>query len=202
MKMLNTVRFSYLYIVGGSVLISGCVLAGLKVAAELLYAHYVGDPSVIWIRIIHWIINHIGQIPASAGLFLMLFALLYMLRSQKIAADLEVIVRAVEELANTGQAHEIQVLSTGELGRIAASLNRLEQVTPAAIEVTSAPSDMPALGRSQTIQLLVRNRSVLHYLRESQKEGLTPEELRLLCRAAAEDAQVMERFLEDQVMES
>ena len=197
MHRLRTVRFSYLYIFAGSALLSAAFLFVALQAVSLLYSHYSGHSGALFVRLIHWIINHIGTKPSAMILFVTIFCGIYILRSQKIADDLQVMVRGTVELAGKGGTEEIKVLSGGELGEIAANLNRIQSV--------ETLSRAKAQDRVEThaVALLLRTRTIIRALREAEAaENNEGSDKRLLLAAAHEEARNMERFLENLIIES
>lgn len=125
MQKFRTVRISYLYIFLGSALLSAAFLFAVYKITALLYTHYSRQSGSLFVELIHWVINHIGKIPCAILLYLLLFCGLFILRSKKIADDLHVIMVSTSELADRGAVQDIRILSGGELGEIAANLNRI-----------------------------------------------------------------------------
>ncbi|AKG36493.1 hypothetical protein [Paenibacillus durus] len=125
MKRLYTVRFGYLYITGGCALLSGVLLFVVRRMFALLYTYYSPEPDALFTRLSNGVINVVGRTPLSVILYLTCFGLLYMLRSEMIARDMKVLLRASEELAEGGKISEVTVRSGGELGEIAANLQRI-----------------------------------------------------------------------------
>lgn len=201
MHRLRTVRFSYLYIFAGSALLSGAFLFVAHQAISLLYSHYSDNSDVLFVHLIHWVINHIGTTPSAMILFVTIFCGVYILRSQKIADDLQVMVTATAEIAGIGVAQEIKVLSGGELGEIAANLNRIQRVET--LHRLEAPDKAPDRDETHAVALLLRTRAILRALREVEatvnNEG---SDMRLHLAAAHEEARRMERFLENLIIES
>ncbi|NGM82405.1 hypothetical protein G5B47_08245 [Paenibacillus sp. 7124] len=125
MKKLYTVRFSYLYITGGCALLSGVLLFVVRRIFALLYTYYSPEPDALFTRLSNGVINVVGRTPLSAVLYLSCFGLLYMLRSQMLDNDMKALLRASEKLAEGGKGSEVAVCSKGELGEIAANLQRI-----------------------------------------------------------------------------
>ncbi|HEY4429919.1 MAG TPA: hypothetical protein VGN87_02660 [Paenibacillus sp.] len=199
MHKLQTVRIHYLYIFIGSALLSAAFLFAVQRAVTILYSHYSGQSGVFFVRLIHWIINHIGKIPSAIILFVLFFSGLFILRSQKIADDLQTILLGTSELADQGRTQEIKVLSGGELGQIAANLNRTQRIeVPNGDAATGTMEDTPA------VALLIRTRAILRTLREAEEAGNTDDgmEAQALLEAANIEARSMERFLENLIIES
>lgn len=199
MHKLRTVRIHYLYIFIGSALLSAAFLFAVQRAVDLLYSHYSGKSGVFFVRLIHWTINHIGTIPSVIILFVLFFSGLFILRSQKIADDLHTVLIGTSELADKGVTKEIKVLSGGELGQIAANLNRMQRIeVPNRGVVPETMQDTPA------VALLIRTRAILRALREVEEADNTDDgmEAQALLEAASVEARSMERFLENLIIES
>ncbi|OZQ65271.1 hypothetical protein CA600_14390 [Paenibacillus sp. VTT E-133280] len=199
MHKLRTVRIHYLYVFIGSALLSAAFLFAVQRVVALLYAHYSGQSGVFFVRLIHWTINHIGTIPSAIILFVLFFSGLFILRSQKIADDLHTILLGTSELADQGRTQEIKVLSGGELGQIAANLNRTQRIeVPNGGAVTGTAGDTPA------VALLIRTRAILRALREVEEADNSDDgmEAQALLEAANVEARSMERFLENLIIES
>ncbi|AIQ26289.1 hypothetical protein NSQ90_27525 [Paenibacillus sp. FSL H7-0737] len=199
MHKLRTVRIHYLYIFIGSALLSAAFLFVVQRGVALLYAHYSGQSGVFFVRLIHWVINHIGTIPSAIILFVLFFSGLFILRSQKIADDLHAVLIGTLELADKGVTKEIKVLSGGELGQIAANLNRRQRIeVPNRGVATETMQDTPA------VALLIRTRAILRALREVEEADNTDDgmEAQALLEAASVEARSMERFLENLIIES
>ncbi|WP_339318659.1 hypothetical protein [Paenibacillus sp. FSL R10-2734] len=201
MHRLQTVRISYLYIFIGSALLSAAFLFVIQRAITLLYSHYSGQSGAFFVRLIHWIINNIGKIPCAIVLFILIFSGLFILRSQKIADDLHTVLVGTSELAVKGTAQEIKVLSGGELGQIAANLNRIQR-----IEVPDRGVAPETMEDSPTVALLLRTRAILRTLREVEAADHTDNgmevQIQILLEAANAEARSMERFLENLIIES
>ena len=125
MNRWGTVRLSYLYIFGGSALLSGAFLYVVRSIFMLVNGHYTPESTALMVRFIRWHINHIGQTPLAVVFFILLFVPIFLLRTQKISGDLEELLRATDEIAEKGSVQQINVLSGGELGRIADNLTRI-----------------------------------------------------------------------------
>lgn len=197
MHRFRTVRFSYLYIFAGSALMSIALLFVIQQVIALLYSHYSGHSGGLFIRLIHWVINHIGATPCAIILFTTVFCGLYILRSQKIADDLQMLRTATAELAAKGITREIKVLSGGELCEMATNLNRVHRV--------EVPGRDGELNRDDTkaVALLLRTRAILRVLREVEEAGSKVEsEIQILLTTVNSEARSMERFLENLIIES
>ncbi|MNO36772.1 hypothetical protein D3C76_268450 [compost metagenome] len=199
MHKLQTVRIQYLYIIIGSALLSAAFLFAVQQAVTMLYSHYSGQSEVFFVHLIHWIINHIGKIPSAIILFVLFFSGLFILRSQKIADDLHTIWVGTSELADKGTTQEIKILSGGELGQIAANLNRIQRIkVPNGGVAPGTVEDTPAAA------LLIRTRAILRTLREAEEADNMDDgtEAQALLEAANVEARSMERFLESLIIES
>jgi hypothetical protein len=189
MQKLRTVRISYLYIFMGSALLSATLLFVIHSVIILFYSHYLGRTSMFLIRLIHWVINHIGKTPSAIALFVLLFSGLYILRSQKVADDLHAVLVGTSELADKGVTHEIKVLSGGELGEIVANLNRMQKIR--------VEEDTP------TVALLLRTRAILRTLHEVEAaRNMDEAEVQKLLAAANGEVRSMEQFLKNLIIES
>lgn len=120
--LLRTVRLRYIYIFGASALLSAALLFVVYHMLRFAHRHLLSETTGIT-RVMHWVINHIGTTPLVIFIGGGLFALLFWIRSQKIADDLKVIARGTHELANGQIPAQIEVLNGGELRQIAADLN-------------------------------------------------------------------------------
>ncbi|WP_179283062.1 MULTISPECIES: HAMP domain-containing protein [Paenibacillus] len=120
--LLRTVRLRYIYICGASALLSAALLFVVYHMLRFAHRHLLSETTGIT-RVMHWVINHIGTTPLVIFIGGGLFALLFWIRSQKIADDLKVIARGTHELANGQIPAPIEVLNGGELRQIAADLN-------------------------------------------------------------------------------
>ncbi len=200
MKKFNTVRSGYLYIFGGSVLLSGMVLAAAYWMVALLYSHYGAESTVFWIQLLHWMTNHIGRRPLAVLLFTALFTGIFLLRSQKISGDLKSLLRATEAMSSRGSFGELKVYSGGELGQLAANLRRIKR--PAAAELEDMndyrmrQQEEPVLDSEALMALILRTKTLLRLLHEAaeeeQEQGLVPK-----IEAAQREAIGMEGFLEN-----
>jgi hypothetical protein len=199
MHKLRTVRIHYLYVFIGSALLSAAFLFAVQRVVALLYAHYSGQSGVFFVRLIHWTINHIGTIPSAIILFVLFFSGLFILRSQKIADDLHTVLLGTSELADKGVTKEIKVLSGGELGQIAANLNRMQR-----IEVPNRGVAPETMQDTPAVALLIRTRAILRALREVEEADNMDDgmEAQALLEAANVEARSMERFLENLIIES
>ncbi|MBB3130954.1 hypothetical protein FHS19_005673 [Paenibacillus rhizosphaerae] len=120
MRKWLTVRAAYLYTMTGSALLSGIVLFLTYRVFAWSYAHV--SPDSFFARLARGLVNYIGRMPIAAAVFFIVFAGLFMLRSQKLADDMKQIVRAAEELAERGSFNELEVASGGELKALACHL--------------------------------------------------------------------------------
>ncbi len=199
MHKLQTIRIHYLYIFIGSALLSAAFLFVVQRGVALLYAHYSGQSDAFFIRLTHWVINHIGKIPCAVILFVLLFSGLFILRSQKISDDLHTVLVGTSEMADKGATTEIKVLSGGELGQIAANLNRMQR-----IEVPNRGLAPEKMQDTPAVALLIRTRAILRTLREVKEADITDDgaEVHALLEAANVEARSMERFLENLIIES
>ncbi|MEK5257094.1 hypothetical protein NST74_27015 [Paenibacillus sp. FSL F4-0125] len=199
MHKLQTIRIHYLYIFIGSALLSAAFLFVVQRGVALLYAHYSGQSDAFFIRLTHWVINHIGKIPCAVILFVLLFSGLFILRSQKISDDLYTVLVGTSEMADKGATKEIKVLSGGELGQIAANLNRMQR-----IEVPNRGLAPETMQDTPAVALLIRTRAILRTLREVEEADITDDgaEAHALLEAANVEARSMERFLENLIIES
>lgn len=201
MHRFRTVRVSYLYIFAGSALLSAAFLFVIQQVIALLYSHYSGHSGVLLVRLIHWVINHIGATPCAIILIATVFCGLYILRSQKIADDLQTLRAATAELADKGITREIKVLSGGELGEMAKNLNQVHRV-----KVSGRDGDLDRdLNRDDTeaFALLLRARAILRAIREVEETGSKVEsEIQILLTTVNSEARSMERFLENLIIES
>lgn len=171
-----------------------CLSFVVQRAVALLYSHYSGQSEAFFVRIIHWVINHMGQTPSAILLFILVFGGLYVLRSQKIADDLRSLVVGTSELADKGVAQNIKVLSGGEIGEIAANLNRMQR-----IEVPDRDASSKRIEDTPAVALLIRTRAILRTLREVEEDEA---EVHTLLAAANDEVRSMERFLENLIIES
>ena len=120
----NTVRMKYIYICGASALLSIVILFVVYQLMKLIYLLMFHD--VAWIeRVIQWGINHIGKTPLFLLAFGALFALFFWIRSQKIAEDIQQLVRGTHQLANGQTTDPIRVLSSGELRQLSEQINAI-----------------------------------------------------------------------------
>ncbi|AIQ14719.1 hypothetical protein [Paenibacillus durus] len=176
MKRLYTVRFGYLYITGGCALLSGVLLFVVRRMFALLYACYSPESASLFIRVSNGIINIIGRTPLSVILYLTCFGLLYMLRSEMLARDMKVLLRASEELAEGGKISEAAVRSGGELGEIAANLQRIgrgrwENSPDSSGSYSSAdPESSGSVFGGEAIALVLRTRRIIRELSAAELE--------------------------------
>ncbi|PYE45553.1 hypothetical protein HUB98_24050 [Paenibacillus barcinonensis] len=120
----NTVRVKYIYICGASAVLSMVLLFVMYQLTKLAYGFVFHD--VPWMtQLVHWCINTIGKklicLVVGGGLF----TLLFWVRSQKIAEDVEQLVRGTHELAKGRIPEPIRVLSSGELRLLSEQINAI-----------------------------------------------------------------------------
>ncbi len=200
LKKFNTVRSGYLYIFGGSVLLSGMLLAAAYWMVALLYSHYGAESTAFYIRLLHWMTNHIGRRPLAVLLFTALFTGIFLLRSQKISDDLKSLLQATEELSSRGTVGELKVDSGGELGQLAANLRRIRRPDTAELADKTdhriSQQDEPVLDSEALMALILRTRTLLRLLHEAAAEEQA-QELVPQIEAAQREATGMEGFLEN-----
>ncbi|OKP66681.1 hypothetical protein A3842_29080 [Paenibacillus sp. P3E] len=205
MKRFKTVRSGYLYIFGGTALLSGISLAAVYSLAALLYSRYTAASAVYWVRSLRWLINHIGRIPLAVLMFTAVFTVIFLLRSQKISDDLKSLLQASEELSTFGSFRELKVVSGGELGQLAGHLHKINRPEKAADQGPCAynlkNSADPVLGNEALMALTLRTRTLMRLLNEaSTGKG---EQIQILqVEAAKREAMGMERFMENLMVRS
>ncbi|WP_136607071.1 hypothetical protein [Paenibacillus dokdonensis] len=206
MKELLTVRSSYLYIVVGSALLSGISLFIVYRAFVFLYSH--SAPDSLLVRLSHWLMNHIGKTPIAVLIFLTVFTGMFMLRSQKTANDIKSLLNAAEELADKGSFEELEVMSGGELRKLADHLHRINRtdVFPSNDLQTfnmKKEESSALLGNEEVMALILRMKSLLRILEDGEAGGDNPESVGLLrVEAVKREALGMERFLESLITSS
>ncbi|WP_151733843.1 hypothetical protein [Paenibacillus tengchongensis] len=185
----STVRACYLYICGGSLLLSGAIVLALQSAAGYLYARHTPDSATMVIRLMRWIINHIGRAPVALLLFAGLFVIFFLLRSQKAADDLRSLVQAAGDLAQRGSLRELNVWSGGELALMAEHLRRLDlrdsQPPEFPVPVGAQPLTAEPPGREDLLALALRLRTLQRLLDTLPQEGLPAERVEAVRREAA-----------------
>ncbi|MNI67702.1 hypothetical protein D3C73_1233490 [compost metagenome] len=181
-------------------LLSGMLLAAAYWTIALLYSHYGAESTAIWIKLLHWMTNHIGRRPLAVLLFTALFTVIFLLRSQKISSDLKNLLQATEDLSSRGSFGELRVDSGGELGQLAANLRRIKRPDTAALEDMTdyriSQPEEPVLDSEVLMALILRTRTLLRLLHEAaaeeQAQGRVPK-----VAAAQREAMGMEGFLEN-----
>jgi hypothetical protein len=208
LKRLLTVRSGYLYIVLGSALISGIFLFAVHRVFALLYSHYSSNPNALFVRLSHWLINHIGKTPLAVLIFLAVFTVVFMLRSQKIADDVKALLKAAGELANQGSYEKLEVSSGGELREIAACLERINQKVKRTStqsilseKVEEVPPILP--GNEEIMALILRMKSLLRLLEDTGKgEDREESVVHTRMEVIKQEALGMERLMESLITPS
>jgi hypothetical protein len=200
MKKFNTVRAGYLYIVCGSLLLGGGVLLIMQSAAALLYSRYAADSGALIVKLLHWMINHVGRLPMAVILFISVFAFFFLLRSQKISDDIKAILQASEGLALHGSFRELEVGSGGELRRLADNLRRVnrrghkaEQREYGPPEPAGSPRALP--DSEELMTLILRMKLLLRLLDELENGQETLRDIEAVKREAAGLEQFLERLI-------
>ncbi|MEK5025706.1 hypothetical protein [Paenibacillus sp. FSL M7-1046] len=185
MRRLNTVRTGYLYVIGGSLLLSGGVLMVLQAVVSFLYSRHSAGSGAFIVRLLHWMINHIGRLPLAVILFTALSGGFFLLRSQKLSDDFKALLRASEELAANGFFRELEVSTGGELGRLAANLRKLNK------EIEPADAEEAGWSSEESMALILRMKTLLRLLDELKAaEGEAVQ-----VDAVKREAAGLERFL-------
>ncbi|MEK5239982.1 hypothetical protein NST99_30535 [Paenibacillus sp. FSL L8-0470] len=197
MRRLNTVRTGYLYVIGGSLLLSGGVLMVLQAVVSFLYSQHSADSGAFTVRLLHWMINHIGRLPLAVILFTALSGSFFLLRSQKLSDDFKALLRASDELAANGFFKELEVSTGGELGRLAANLRKLNKGQQTKLtgtaEIESAAAEEAGWGSEESMALILRMKTLLRLLDELKAaEGEAVQ-----VDAVRREAAGLERFLVD-----
>ncbi|GGD77332.1 hypothetical protein [Paenibacillus nasutitermitis] len=98
-SIFRKVRIKFLYVGTASALMSVVLLyAGYRITAFLYRAGlHTADSS--YVKLINWIINHIGKLPAAMLTGSALFLAIFFWRSGKIRSDLEELCREHAEAA-------------------------------------------------------------------------------------------------------
>ncbi|MFD2411690.1 hypothetical protein [Paenibacillus rhizoplanae] len=173
MSKIHTIRTLYLYIFCGSALLSAGLLLLMRGIFTMLYSWYTPESAALFVRFMHWIINHIGARPAAVMMFTVVCAGLFLLRSQKAANDTTALLRAAEQLAVHGSCElmDLEVQSGGEFRRLAASLRRIHQVglRPAAAPAPQIQMQEP--DAQEFIALILRTRALIRTLEQTVAES-------------------------------
>lgn len=173
MSKIHTIRTLYLYIFCGSALLSALLLLLMRGIFTMLYSWYTPESAALFVRFMHWVINHIGARPAAVMMFTALCAGLFLLRSHKAANDTTALLRAAEQLAVNGSCEltDLEVQSGGEFRRLAASLRRIHQ---AGLRPAAAPApqiQMPEPDAQEFIALILRTRALIRTLEQTVAES-------------------------------
>ncbi|MEC0174623.1 hypothetical protein P4H83_07040 [Paenibacillus favisporus] len=197
MRKWLTVRAAYLYTVTGSALLSGIVLFLTYRVFVWSYAHV--SPDSFFARLARGLVNYIGRTPIAAVVFLVVFAGLFMLRSQKLADDMKQIVRAAEELADRGSFRELKVASGGELNALASHLQGIRRwmTTSSADQISTPPiqnETTPLLDNEEVMAVILRIKSLLRTLEAADLDSQRPPDFDM--ESVKREAQGLERLLE------
>ncbi|OXL87089.1 hypothetical protein BCV73_31430 [Paenibacillus sp. SSG-1] len=197
MRKWLTVRAAYLYTVTGSALLSGIVLFLTYRVFVWSYAHV--SPDSFFARLARGLVNYIGRTPIAAVVFLIVFAGLFMLRSQKLADDMKQIVRAAEELADRGSFRELKVASGGELKALASHLQGIRRwMTTSSTDRISTPpiqnETSPLLDNEEVMAVILRIKSLLRTLEAADLDSQRPPDFDM--ESVKREAQGLERLLE------
>ncbi|WP_163882580.1 hypothetical protein [Paenibacillus favisporus] len=197
MRKWLTVRAAYLYTVTGSALLSGIVLFLTYRVFVWSYGHV--SPDSFFARLARGLVNYIGRTPIAAVVFLIVFAGLFMLRSQKLADDMKQIVRAAEELADRGSFRELKVASGGELKALANHLQGIRRwmTTSSADRISTPPiqnETPPLLDNEEVMAVILRIKSLLRTLEAADLDSLPPLDFDM--ESVKREAQGLERLLE------
>lgn len=197
MRKWLTVRAAYLYTVTGSALLSGIVLFLTYRVFVWSYAHV--SPDSFFARLARGLVNYIGRTPIAAVVFLIMFAGLFMLRSQKLADDMKQIVRAAEELADRGSFRELKVASGGELKALANHLQGIRRwmTTSSADRISTPPiqnETPPLLDNEEVMAVILRIKSLLRILEAADLDSQRPPDFDM--ESVKREAQGLERLLE------
>lgn len=203
----NTVRMKYIYICGASAVLSTVLLFVVYQIMSLAYRLMFHE--VVWVTaMVHWCINHIGKKPfllaAGGGLFVLFF----WIRSQKIAEDLQQLVRGAHELASGQTPSPICVLSSGELRQLSDQINAIAARTDReerAVHLSRLQkhdvediTDAPPHSRSERIDLPIE--LTLYGVQSALEEllkgpGRHDAEVRHWARAAYEQTALLQHAL-------
>lgn len=171
MSKIHTIRSLYLYMFCGSALLSAGLLLAMRGLFAMLYSRHTPESAALFVRFMHWTINHVGARPAAVMMFTALCAGLFLLRSQKAANDTTALLRAAEQLAARGSCElaDLEVQSGGEFGRLAASLRRIQQagLRPAA----ASAIQMPAPDPQESMALILRTQMLIRMLGQAEAES-------------------------------
>lgn len=197
MRKWLTVRAAYLYTVTGSALLSGIVLFLTYRVFVWSYAHV--SPDSFFARLARGLVNYIGRTPIAAIVFLIVFAGLFMLRSQKLADDMKQIVRAAEELADRGSFRELKVATGGELKALANHLQGIRRwmTTSSADRISTPPiqnETPPLLDNEEVMAVILRIKSLLRTLEAADLDSQRPPDFDM--ESVKREAQGLERLLE------
>lgn len=197
MRKWLTVRAAYLYTVTGSALLSGIVLFLTYRVFVWSYAHV--SPDSFFARLARGLVNYIGRTPIAAVVFLIMFAGLFMLRSQKLADDMKQIVRAAEELADRGSFRELKVASGGELKALASHLQGIRRwtTTSSADRISTPPIQNETsllLDNEEVMAVILRIKSLLRTLEAADLDSQRPPDFDM--ESVKREAQGLERLLE------
>ncbi|WP_145028209.1 hypothetical protein [Paenibacillus sp. Y412MC10] len=197
MRKWLTVRAAYLYTVTGSALLSGIVLFLTYRVFVWSYAHV--SPDSFFARLARGLVNYIGRTPIAAIVFFIVFAGLFMLRSQKLAVDMKQIVRAAEELADRGSFLELKVASGGELKALASHLQGIRRwmTTSSADRISTPPiqnETTPLLDNEEVMAVILRIKSLLRTLEAANLDSQRPPDFDM--ESVKREAQGLERLLE------
>lgn len=198
MRRLNTVRAGYLYITGGSLLLSGGILLALQAAAAFVYGRHTADSGFLLIRLLRWMINHIGRLPLAVIIFSTAAAGFFLLRSQPLSDDFKAVVRASDELALTGSINGLKVSTGGELGRLAANLQEIstrKQVILGNMSGTETAysSEATDLSSEESMALILRIKTLLRLLEDLEVEEVTFDQVEAAKREAVNLMEFVER---------
>ncbi|GIO57070.1 hypothetical protein BK138_28015 [Paenibacillus rhizosphaerae] len=197
MRKWLTVRTAYLYTVTGSALLSGIVLFLTYRVFVWSYAHV--SPDSFFARLARGLVNYIGRTPIAAVVFLIVFAGLFMFRSQKLADDMKQIVRAAEELADRGSFRELKVASGGELKALASHLQGIRRwmTTSLADRISTPPiqnETTPLLDNEEVMAVILRIKSLLRTLEAADLDSQRLPDFDM--ESVKREAQGLERLLE------
>lgn len=166
-------------------LLSGGVLMVLQAVVSFLYSRHSAGSGAFIVRLLHWMINHIGRLPLAVILFTALSGGFFLLRSQKLSDDFKALLRASEELAANGFFRELEVSTGGELGRLAANLRKLNK------EIEPADAEEAGWSSEESMALILRMKTLLRLLDELKAaEGEAVQ-----VDAVKREAAGLERFL-------
>lgn len=203
---LLTVRAAYLYIFMGSMLLGGLILFVAYKTFGLLYSHFASNSEAFVVRLAHWLINHVGKTPIAILLFLAVFILMFMLRSQKTADDVKALLKAAEELVRNGSFQKLEVASAGELQVLAEHLRGLNekagiwQQRDETAEHNVEEKTARRLGNEDIMALVLRIKSLQRIIDEADRAETEPEQAERLnadaLNALRREALGMERLLE------